>query len=164
MMEHRFDPSYLVRSGAEIGLLTAASTTGALLAMGHRLGMASLPLRSIGAVFGIEQLGGSWVLATISFLVGLGVHVALVIVGGVLFQYLRFRLNGRTLVSGVAVGVVSFALTWSTAMITGRGPGAVLPLGDRIVLAIVLAGSLVVGMRFAFPPDEASLGVTARRM
>jgi len=155
MME-RSDPPYLVRSGLEIGLVASASTTGALLAMGHRLGSASLPLRSIGAVFGLSQLGGSWAEAAASFLVGLCVHVALVLIGGVLFQYLRFYLKGRSLVSGVAVGVVSFALTWSIAMITGRGPGAVLPLGDRIVLAIVLGGSLLIGMRFAFPPDEAS--------
>jgi len=155
MME-RSDPPYLVRSGFEIGLVASASTTGALLAMGHRLGSASLPLRSIGAVVGLSQLGGTWPMAVLSFLVGLGVHVALVLIGGVLFQYLRVYLNGRSVASGVAVGVVSFALTWSTAMITGRGPGAVLPLGDRIVLAIVLGGSLIIGMRFAFPPNEAS--------
>lgn len=156
MTEQRADPSYLVRSGAAIGAVAAASTTGALLAMGHRLGFTSLAIRSIGYVFGLPQLGGPWWLATCSFLVGLALHVALVIIGGVLYQYLRFHLNWRSVMSAVAVGVVSFGVTWSTAMITGRGPGAVLPLGDRIVLAIVLGGSLELGMRFAFSPTDAS--------
>lgn len=156
MTEPRADPSYLTRSGAAIGAVAAASTTGALLAMGHRLGFATLPIRSIGYVFGLPQLGGPWILAFCSFVLGLALHVVLVLIGGVLYQYLRFYLNWRSLVSAVAVGIVSFGVTWSTAMVTGRGPGAVLPLGDRIVLAIVLGGSLELGMRFAFPTTDAS--------
>jgi hypothetical protein len=37
---------------------------------------------------------------------------------------------------------------------TGRGLAVLLPLGDRIELAVILAASLVVGMRFAFSPRE----------
>jgi len=35
--------------------------------------------------------------------------------------------------------------------LSGSGLATVLALGDRIVYAVVLAGALVVGMRFAFP-------------
>ena len=44
-----------------------------------------------------------------------------------------------------------FTLSWIIAWSSGSGLASVLALGDRIVYALVLAGALVVGMRFAFP-------------
>ena len=53
-------------------------------------------------------------------------------------------------IAAAFIGVAHFVLSWLVAWGTGEGLASILPLGDRIVFALILTASLVVGMRFAF--------------
>jgi hypothetical protein len=52
-------------------------------------------------------------------------------------------------VSAAAISVTSFLVSDLATRLTGRGLSSVLPLGDRIVISMVLGATLVVGMRLA---------------
>jgi hypothetical protein len=56
--------------------------------------------------------------------------------------------------SAVLIASGQFILSWIIASSSGSGLATVLALGDRLVVAVVLAIALVVGMRFAFPSSR----------
>lgn len=130
-----------------MGVITAAATSGALVAIGHRMGSAGFPFAAIGAAAGGRTAaGGSPALVA----GGVAIHVLLVLVWSALFVWLvrdrRWPAGG----AAIAVVVGAHALAWIIAFATGHGLASVLQLGDRIVYAVVFAGALVVGIRFAF--------------
>jgi len=135
-----------ISSGVLIGGITAAATTGALLAMGRRQGSASLPFAAIGAAFSHETTSA---VAANLVLGGLVLHVIAMLVWSILFVWLTTRLDSD-IFAAVVVTVVAFAFSILVTLWRGAGLVSVLPVGDLLVLALVLAGSLVVGMRFAF--------------
>jgi len=128
-----------------VGCLVAAATIGALIAMGRRLGSAAFPFASIGAIvlhssgFGIDSR---------SLVGGVLLHVLFVFLWSALAVQLSRGL-GATL-SAVLTAVTQFTVSWIIAWWSGSGLASALALGDRLVYAVVLAGALVVGMRFAF--------------
>jgi len=75
-------------------------------------------------------------------------HVLLSFVWAIAFVALVTR-GWRLAAAGTVIGCVQFALSWITARVTGSGLASVVPLGDRLVLAVVIAVSLVVGIRVA---------------
>ena len=86
---------------------------------------------------------------------GLVLHAVAILVWTVVCVQLARAFARRDVAAGV-VAVSQFMLSWIIAWSSGTGLASVLALGDRIVYAVVLAGALVVGMRFAFPaPREA---------
>jgi len=78
-------------------------------------------------------------------------HAAAIFVWSVICIQLARAFTRRDVAAGV-VAVSQFIFSWIIAWSSGSGLASVLVLGDRIVYAVVLAGALVVGMRFAFPP------------
>jgi hypothetical protein len=138
-----------VSAGVIVGGVAAAATTGALIAMGHRMGSAALPFAAIsGTLFRRATASGAVGLV----FAGIVLHITAIFVCSVVFVWLVERLRWSSVVSGALVGTAHFSLSWLVAWGTGTGLAAILPLGDRIVLALILFGSLVVGMRFAFLP------------
>jgi hypothetical protein len=134
-----------------VGTIVASATLGALLAIGRRLGSVALPLGSIGAAFlnrTVSGVDGSLVVT------GLLLHLVAVFAWTLLFLWLVRTHRWRSSVAAIAVGVAAHVVSWLTAWMTGGGLAAVLPLGDRLVYAVVLAGALVVGTRFAFSPSQ----------
>jgi hypothetical protein len=136
-----------------LAAVVTAATLGALIGIGHRLGDARLPLASIGAV--VLRRTAS---ATSADLVGLGVVLCVLagLLWSALFTWLVRVHTWQPLVAAVAVAVIAHTLSWIVAWWTGTGLATLLPLGDRIVLAVVLAGALVVGTRFAFPASRSA--------
>ena len=132
-------------SGVIIGGITAAATTGALLAMGRRQGSAGLPFAAIGAAFSHETTSA---VAANLVLGGFVLHVLAMIAWGLVFAWLTGRL-GSALIAALVTTVAAFAFSVLVTLWRGSGLASVLPVGDLLVLALVFAVSLVVGMRFA---------------
>ena len=86
-------------------------------------------------------------------IVGLVSHVLLSFVWAIVFVALVTR-GWRLATAGIVIGCAQFALSWITASATGSGFASVVPLGDRVVVAIVTAVSLVVGIRVAVGQDR----------
>jgi hypothetical protein len=144
-------PTVLTPPSLVVGTVASAATTGALVAEGHRLGSIGIPFAEISAaVFHRTASGGEAGLVFTGFVL----HVVAVMIWSAIFTWLVARARWRPIVAGVAVAIGTLVLSWLTARATGRGVATVLPLGDRVVVAVVLAVSLVVGMRFAFFPRE----------
>jgi hypothetical protein len=133
------------------GGLAASASTGALIAMGRRLGSIRLPFAAIGATLAHATISSD---ATAFVLVGLLSHVLLSFVWATLFVLLVTR-GWRFATAAVATGIAQFALSWVVASATDRGLASVLPLGDRVVLAVVIAVSCAVGVRVAVGPQNA---------
>ena len=135
--------------GVAVGSVAAAATTGALVAMGHRLGSVALPFAAIGATL-LRQT----VTARSANLVfaGLVFHVTLAFAWSFVFVFLVRRARWRDISAAIAIGLGELVTSWLVTSLSGAGIASVLQLGDRIVLALVYALALVVGMRFAFLP------------
>jgi hypothetical protein len=126
----------------------AAATTGALVAMGHRLGSVALVFASIGAALihrTVTAGSASLVIA------GLVLHVTSAFLWSIVFVFLVRRARWRDVVAAIVIAVGELVASRVVTFSTGGGVASVLQLGDQIVLALVYAFSLVVGMRFALP-------------
>ena len=132
-----------------LGAIAAAATTGALIAIGRRLGGAGVAFAAIGNVL-VHAPGGASTGAAI--VVGVVLHLVATFLWTAVFLALWTRLARRDVAAALVVAVGELALSWVTARGTGAGIATVVPLGDRVLLALILALSLVVGMRFAFSP------------
>lgn len=131
-----------------VGGITSAATTGALVAIGRRLGSSGIPFAAISAaLFHRTAAGGE---AGLVF-GGLVLHVTVMFMLASVCVWLVTRLRLSTLAAAVVVALGEFALSWLVAWSRGAGMATILPLGDRIALALVTASALVVGMRFALP-------------
>ena len=130
-----------------VGGVAAGATTGALIAIGHRLGSVGLPFAAIGA---IVQPRASSLGATASVSIGLLVHVAVVFVWSGIFVWLMQRL-AHVIIAALLVAIAQFVTSGIVARVASSGLASMLPLGDRLVYAVVLGAALVVGMRFAPP-------------
>ncbi len=128
-----------------VGSVAAAATTGALVAIGHRLGSAGIPFAAISAVVHHSAATS----ATFTIISGLLYHAASVFLWGALCVQLA-RAFARRGLAAVLTAACQFTLVWLFAWSSGSGLATVVPLGDRIVYAVVLTGALVVGMRIAF--------------
>jgi hypothetical protein len=136
------------------GGLAASASTGALIAIGRRLGSVRLPFAAIGATLAHTTITST---ATPLVIVGLLSHVLLSFVWAIVFVALVTR-GWRLAAAGIVIGCAEFALSWITASVTGSGLASVVPLGDRVVVAIVIAVSLVVGIRVAVGRDAFDSG------
>lgn len=131
-----------------VGGVAAGATTGALIAIGHRLGSIGLPFAAVSAlVLPHTATPGTFALVTI----GLVAHVAVVFAWSAIFVWLVRRL-GRVLVAALIIAVAQFVASGIVARAASSGLASVLPLGDRVMFAVVLGAALVVGMRFALSP------------
>jgi len=128
-----------------VGCVVAAATIGALIAMGRRIGSAAFPFASIGAI--VLHSSGFAIDSRI-LLSGVVLHVLFIFLWSALAVQLARGL-GATL-SALLTATTQFIVSWIIAWWSGSGLASALALGDRLVYAVVLAGALVVGMRFAF--------------
>jgi hypothetical protein len=133
-----------------VGGVAVAATTGALVAVGHRLGSTGLPFASIAGV-PFHQASSARMVTT-----GLVLHAVVIFVWSLICVQLARALTRRDLAAGV-VAASQFTFSWIIAWSSGSGLASVLALGDRIVYAVVLAGALAMGMRFAFPAPRKPL-------
>jgi uncharacterized membrane protein (DUF485 family) len=130
------------------GSVLAAATTGALVAMGHRLGSVALPFAATSAVVLHRTVAAA---DTGLVFAGLVLHVTIAFVWSFVFVFLVTRMRLSDVVAAIVIAVGELVTSWIVTLSTGVGVASVLQLGDRIVLALVYALALVVGMRFALP-------------
>jgi hypothetical protein len=135
--------------GVTAGVIAGAATAGALIGFGVRFGTPLRPFNTVAAaVLGQFAFGAASPPAFVT-LVGIVLHFAIALAWGVAYVYAVGRSRGYRWQWGLAAGVAMFFLTSLFARALGIGLGTLLPLGDRIVLALVLALALPVGMGFA---------------
>ena len=102
-------PTQSTSPGVAIGSVVAAATTGALVAMGHRLGSAVLPFAAISAVVFHRT-----VTATDTGLVfaGLVFHVTFAFVWSFLFVFLVRRARWRGVAGAIVIAVGELVTSW----------------------------------------------------
>ena len=133
-----------------VGSVAAAATTGALVAIGHRLGSVGLTFAAIGAVLFHPATSSSSVRMVAT---GLLLHAVAIFVWSAVCVKLAAVFSRGDVAAGVTA-VSQFTLSWVIAWSTGNGLSTVLALGDRLVYTVVLAIALVLGMRFAFSSPQ----------
>jgi hypothetical protein len=129
-----------------VGSVAAAATTGALIGIGRRAGSAGYPFAATAAVLFHRTPSAA---AVGLVFVGLVLHVVLSFVWARIFIWLAEGPVHRDLVAAGTVALAQLAIGWVAASITGAGIASAIALGDRVVLAVVMAVALVTGMRFA---------------
>jgi hypothetical protein len=144
-------PSQPTSAGLVVGSVASAATTGALVAIGHRLGSAAVPFAAISAVLFHRTVSGGAVGLVFT---GLILHAFVIFAWSATFVWLVRRLGFRAIAAACGVGIAALVLSWIVARSTGGGLSSVLPLGDRLVYGLVLAAALVLGIRFAFFPSQ----------
>lgn len=133
--------------GVIVGGVVASATTGALVALGHRAGGAGLPFAAIGAGL-LHVMPGNRDFAVV--VTGVVLHVAMMLLWSAIFVWLVDHTHFGAFITALLIAIGHFAMSWAVASSTGAGTASVLPLGDRLVLGVVLFTALVSGMRFAF--------------
>jgi len=127
--------------------VVASATTGALIALGHRAGGAELPFAAVGAALLHATPGNRDLVVAIT---GVVLHVAMMLLWSAIFVWLVDHTRLGELISALLIAIGHFVTSWAVASSTGAGAASVLPLGDRLVLAVVLFTALISGMRLAF--------------
>lgn len=152
-----------LRVGAAVGLIAGSATAGALVVLGHRLGGAAVlfattvnPIAPLAAAIG--DIPASWVA------VGVLVWLAMAAAWGAVFAWLVVEWSGRTVVPAIVVAVSQFLIGTAAARASGRGVATVLPIADRVALAVLFAAALVIGIRFAFSPHRARASLSNHSM
>lgn len=134
--------------GLVSGVLAASSTAGALVAFGIHLGTPARPFNAIGALLlgpGAAQIYGFSAGPTIA---GVLLEIAATIACGLLHARLVARRGGHLALWSIAIAAGALCTSWILARF-GVGLAALLPVGNLVVLAVVLALSLAIGIRFA---------------
>jgi hypothetical protein len=144
-MTDRFSPTVVV------GAIAAAATTGALVAIGHRLGHAGAPFAAMATVLArgvaTDRVNGDGLAGLV--IGGVLLHVAATFLWCAVCVNLAKRLRSQVLAALIVV-VANFLVSGLVVSLTGRGMASELTLGDRVIYATVLTASLIVGMRYAF--------------
>jgi hypothetical protein len=118
--------------------------------MGRRVGHAGIPFAAIGAV-PFQRSANAGVVGLV--FTGVVLHIASIIVWSFLYVWIVQRVR-RPAATAVLIAAANFFCSWLVAWSSGNGVASVLPLGDRLALAVVLAAALLVGMRYAFFPAQ----------
>ena len=112
------------------------------------MGDTGLPFAAIGGLlFRSAAMAGPGA----QILAGILLTVIGAYVWSVVFLWLVRGAGLRDWLAALGVSAAQLAFSWVVAASTGNGIATVLPLGDRLVFAVVLGGALVLGMRFALP-------------
>ena len=141
--------SHRIVAGITSGVLAASATAGALVGYGLRLGSPARPFNAIAAMLLGPSAQAAQSFTPAATTLGVVLHVAAMIGWGLVYVAL-FARSGRHPV-GWAIAVAAAALV-ATLLITrffGVGLAALLPTGNLIALAVVLATALPLGMRLA---------------
>lgn len=132
-----------------VGLVAASATAGALLRIGMRDGTPARPFNAIASVLAGASAAQTWGFAGVT-LVGVVAHVVATVVWALVAEWLVERGVATRWVAAGVVAVAWLAFTTAIGRIVGNGVSAVVDLGDRVTIALVLAITLALGMRLAF--------------
>ncbi len=134
--------------GLTTGFVVASATAGALIGFGLRFGTPARPFNAISSVVLGARAQGEWTFVPAVTLLGLLLHIAFSLLCGVIYVEAAER-SRRDYVAALVIAIAALLLSSLLAALFGVGLAALLPLGDRLVLAAVLGLALPLGMRFA---------------
>lgn len=140
-----------LEAGWMAGLIAAAATSGALVGFGIRFGTPLRAFNTIAAALLSHMPGGSIAAPLAVTITGVLLHVLASVCWGIAYAYVVERSGGHRLLWGVVVALAVFLVTGALASLSGEGLATLLPVGDRIAVAIVFAAALPLGMRLANP-------------
>jgi hypothetical protein len=132
-----------------VGLVAAAAAAGALVRIGHRIGDIWRPVNAVAAYgvgAGAQSVAG---FDAILALLGAVIHLTALGVAGISTVGLLRRWRLRPIGAGILVSTALLALSIGSAMFAGIGLAAVLPIGDVLLVHVVIALGLWGGTRFA---------------
>lgn len=142
--DQRFSPTTVV------GAISAAATTGALIAIGHRMGDIGAPFAAIASIFAPAASRSRGTGGGASAVLGGGIlQIVAMFVWSAICVRLARRTGSRVLAALVVAGA-NLVVSRLVLSRTGHGLASELTLGDAVIYAIVLTASLIVGMRYAF--------------
>lgn len=130
--------------------MAASATAGALLRLGIRDGTPARPFNAIASVILGASAAQTWGFAGVT-LVGVAAHASVMIAWALVAEWLVERGVATRWVAAGVVALAWLALSTAIGRIAGNGLSAVVDLGDRVTIALVLAITLAIGMRLAFP-------------
>jgi hypothetical protein len=145
----RFGSSDL-RVGISAGLLAATATSGALIAIGSRAATVARPFNVIaGHLFGVRG-SDAYDFVPLVTITGIALHVVLITLAGLVIAFVVRRRIAPAWLAATALATLSALVSVGIAKRGGSSLARVLPLGDLILFYMVVAISLVVGIRLAF--------------
>lgn len=134
--------------GVATGLVAAAATGGLLVGFGLRFGTPARLFNALAAYLLGPPAQATWSLSVVTAL-GIVVHVVIMVAAGIAFVQLVERSTGGAIGWAALVAAVSFGLSWVVGALFGLGLTPLLGLGERVLLAVMLALALPLGMRLA---------------
>jgi hypothetical protein len=139
-----------LRVGISAGLLSATATSGALIAIGSRAATVARPFNAIaGHLLGVRRTDAFGFVPAIT-ITGVALHVLLLALGGVVVAVLTRRRILPAWLAAVALATLSALVSVGVAKRGGSSLARVLPVGDLILFYVIVALSLIVGIRLAF--------------
>lgn len=136
-----------IRQGVVIGLIGGAATAGALVGLGMRHGVASLPFAASGSA-----LFEAWRLAaptmSVAVVVGIVAHLMWSALWGVCFSVVALGLRGIALPAGALLFVLLLGALSATAVpgALGAAAFATLSTAQTAFLLTILAGAFIAGV------------------
>lgn len=139
-----------LRVGLSAGLLAATATSGALIAIGKRAATVARPFNAIAGHFlGVARSDAFGFVAAVT-IPGVVLHVVLATLAGLVVAFVARRRIAPAWVASVAIAALSALVSVGIARRGGSSLARVLPLGDVVLFYVIVALSLVVGIRLAF--------------
>ena len=130
--------------------MAASATAGALLRAGIRDGTPARPFNAIASVIVGAGAAQTWGFGGVT-LVGVAAHALGIVLWAIAAEWIVERGVATRWVTAGVVAAAWLAFSTAVARIAGHGLSAVVDLGDRVTIALVLAITLALGMRLAFP-------------
>jgi hypothetical protein len=139
-----------LRVGISAGLLAATATSGALIVIGSRAATVARPFNAIaGHLVGVQRSDALGFVPAVT-ITGIAIHFGLVTLGGVAVAMVARRRIAPAWVAATALATLSALVSVGIARRGGSSLARVLPIGDLILFYLLVALSLVVGIRLAF--------------
>ena len=139
-----------LRVGLSAGLLAATATSGALIAIGKRAATVARPFNAIGGhLLGVQRSDAFGFVPAVT-IPGIVIHVVSITIAGLIVAFVARRRLAPAWVAALALASLSALVSIGIARRGGSSLARVLPLGDLILFYLLVALSLVVGIRLAF--------------
>ena len=138
--------------GVRVGVVAAAATIGAVVGLGLRHGLALRPFASVGRAL-LERLGISVSDGSATTAVGVAFVSVAIIVLGVCFTIVAAPLRGlRLVMTALLFATIAWVIAaYVVPSILVLSDTTVLGTAQRVFICVLLALSLVAGMRLARP-------------
>ena len=137
------------RLALAVGVITAAGTSGALLAFGMRAGTPARPFNAIARLLLGPDSVEIWGFDLRVTLTGIVVHVTAMLLYGVVLTATGARRGWRLAVAALAVSLLALAVELLLVRRLASGVAELLAPGQLVALHLLMAACLMLGMRFA---------------